>query len=132
MQPDVLRGGTHQDPVDTACDVPRVRRHIIVSQRASIQVDRYFPGLSGREINFCETLEFLERSHYWRIHRSHVQLGGFGSGAISAISDSKTYSDKAVVIATVLVQTGFCQVLVVLFQYDWINVEIRVAERRVR
>ena len=32
MQPDVLRGGAYQNSVNTACDVPRVRRHIIVSQ----------------------------------------------------------------------------------------------------
>jgi hypothetical protein len=109
-----------------------VRRHIIVSQRAPIQVDRHFPGLSGREINFREALEFLDKSNYRRIHRSHVQFGGFRSGAFSGISNSKTYPDKVVVLAPMLVPTGFCQMLVVLLQYDWINVEIRVTERRVR
>ena len=72
---------------------------------------------------------------YWRIHRSHVKLGDFRSGAFPGISHSKTYPDKAVIIALVLLQISFCQtvfVLVFFFQYERINVEIRVAERRVR
>src|SRR5260370_25724926 len=32
MQPAVLRGGAYKNSVNTGCDVPRVRRNIIVSQ----------------------------------------------------------------------------------------------------
>jgi hypothetical protein len=90
-----------------------MRRHIIVSQRASIQDDGYSPGLSGRKIDFRETLKFLDRANYWRIHRSDVQLNSFRPGAFSGISDSKAYSYKAV-ITLALLPKSLCETVFVL------------------
>ena len=109
-----------------------MRRDIIVSQRASIQSDRYLLGFPRREIDFRESLEFLDWSHYWRIHRSYVKLGSFRSGAFAGIGNSKADSDRAVIITLALLEISFCENVIVLPQYYRTNIEIRVAKRSVR
>jgi hypothetical protein len=135
LQPDVLRGRAYENSVDTACDVPYVRRDIIVSQRAPIQVIVTFLDSPGCRDTFLNPLSSFNGRVTGGLTGATYSWAISAPGRFPVLVTRKLTRMRLSLSPSCFFQSAFVKPRwswSSFFQYERINVEIRVPESRVR
>src|SRR6266481_2378205 len=90
------------------------------SERALVKFKRYSPRVARLQKHFLKSYQFLYRPRNRWILFAYVELGNFGSCAVTSIGHRKAHFYEVVVLA------------IVILKLSRLNVEIRVRECRVR